>query len=413
MTSSSLPKPGTQGTGHGTSQKSVPTREFVSIVVPCLNEEQVIGEFVDWCFQGLRNATVEGEVIIIDSSTDRSPGIAEEHGARVVRVPKRGLGGAYIDALPHIRGTYVIMGDCDLTYDFREVKPFIDKLRQGFDFVMGTRIKGYIDPGAMPLLHRFFGTPLTSWILNLIYGTHYSDIHCGMRGMTLDALKRMNLQSQSWEYASEMVLKAAKLKLPTTEVPIRFFKDRPGRSSHHKRSGWLSPWLAGWNNLRVMFLYAPDFFLLKPGMMLFIIGTLLSLMLGGGPVTVGSLGFNLHWMLLGLTLATVGYSAVQLGWLARVYYNFDPAYTNRLRRVLTYNRGILFGAAIASIGVALDFILVIRWLRGGLKLSEISYQGVLGLFLIITGFQTLAFTLMMEMICSRRRDGGMGTASDR
>src|SRR5688572_23880363 len=186
---------------------------FVSIVVPCLSEELCIGECVDWCLEGLRKAGVEGEVLIVDSSTDRSPEIAEAHGARVLRVPKRGLGHAYLDAVPHIRGDYVIMGDCDLTYDFRELADFVAKLDEGYEFVMGTRMKGSIEPGAMPALHRYFGTPLTTKILNFIYGSKYSDIHCGMRGMTLAALRKIDLQSTSWEYASEMVLKASVLGL--------------------------------------------------------------------------------------------------------------------------------------------------------------------------------------------------------
>src|SRR3954466_5050720 len=150
---------------------------FVSIVVPCLNEERTIGEFVDWCWQGLRDAGIDGEVLIVDSSTDRSPQIAEAHGARVLRVPKLGLGRAYIDAIPHIRGEYVVMGDCDLTYDFRELTPFVEKLDGGAEFVMGSRFSGYIEPGAMPRLHQHFGTPITTWFLNRIYGTRYSDIH--------------------------------------------------------------------------------------------------------------------------------------------------------------------------------------------------------------------------------------------
>src|SRR5436190_15731102 len=169
------------------------SRAFVSIVVPCLNEELVVGEFVDWCWEGLRHAGVEGEVIIIDSSTDRSPQIAAEHGARALRVPKRGLGRAYIDAIPEIRGDYVIMGDCDLTYEFRELSQFIEKLDEGYAFVMGTRVRGYIEPGAMPAHHRYFGSPATTWTFNLIYGTRFTDIHCGMRAMTLDALKGMQL----------------------------------------------------------------------------------------------------------------------------------------------------------------------------------------------------------------------------
>src|SRR5262249_33430203 len=154
-------------------------------------------------------------------------------------------------------GKYVIMGDCDLTYDFREIKPFIEKLEQGCHFVMGSRFTGYIEPGAMPKLHRYLGTPLTTWILNVIYGTRYSDIHCRMRAMTREALMQITLESQSWEYASEMVLKAARLKLRIAEVPIRFYKDREGRLSHLKRTGWRAPWIAGWINLKAMFLYAP------------------------------------------------------------------------------------------------------------------------------------------------------------
>src|SRR5262249_26530102 len=146
-------------------------------------------------------------------------------------------------------------------------------------FVMGNRFSGSIEAGAMPGLHRYFGTPLTTWLLNFIYGTYYGDIHCGMRGITLETLKRVDLQSQSWEYASEMVLKAARLKCRISEVPVRFYKDRDGRLSHHKRSGWFSPWSAGWINLKAMFLYAPEFFLRKPGWVMFLIGMLVSLSL--------------------------------------------------------------------------------------------------------------------------------------
>src|SRR5262245_27696075 len=303
-----------------------PSARFVSIVVPCLNEELVIGEFVDWCFEGLKRAGVEGEILIVDSSTDRSPEIAEARGARVLRVPKRGLGRAYIDAIPHIKGTYIIMGDCDLTYDFREIRPFVDKLEEGNEFVMGSRFRGYIEPGAMPKLHRFFGTPLTTWLLNRIYGTRYSDIHCGMRALTFDALRKINLKSQSWEYASEMVLKAARLKLRVAEVPIRFYKDREGRQSHLKRGGWLAPWVAGWLNLKAMFLYAPDFFVMKSGWLMLAVRFILSLLLSWGPLTIipGVLALDLHTMLLAITLATLGYSAIQLGTLARVFYNFNP-----------------------------------------------------------------------------------------
>lgn len=373
-------------------------RPKVSIVVPCLNEELVIGEFVDWCHEGLKAAGVTGQILIVDSSTDRSPEIAAVHGAEVLRVPRRGLGRAYIDALPHIRGDYVILGDCDLTYDFRELKPFLEKLDEGSEFVMGSRFKGHIEPGAMPALHRYFGTPLTTFILNTTYGSHFSDIHCGMRGLTRSALERLQLQSQSWEYASEMVLKATRLGLRTAEVPVRFYKDREGRVSHHKRAGWLSPWLAGWINLKVTFLYAADVFLLKPGVVMFLLGMLLAASLVAGPYTLAGVGLNLHSMLLGVTLATLGYGAVQMGVLARSCYNFDPEWRRRWARAWSYDRGVLTALVITACGLTLDGTMLWHWLRGGLLLQEISHPGVFGLLLLILGFQTFTFTLLLQTI---------------
>jgi hypothetical protein len=295
------------------------------------------------------------------------------------------------------------MGDCDLTYDFREIKPFVEKLDEGNDFVMGSRFRGYIEPDAMPKLHRYFGTPLTTWLLNLIYGTRYSDIHCGMRALTRDALGKINLESQSWEYASEMVLKAARYKLKIAEVPIRFYKDRGGRQSHLKRSGWLAPWRAGWINLKAMFLYAPDFFVMKPGWVLLVLGLAITALLSFGPVTVipGTLGLDLHTMLLGLTLATLGYSAIQLGTLARVFYNFNPRRRRRLAERFTYDRGMVAAGGMFAAGVLINLVLVANWLRGGLRLQEVYHPGLFGLLLIILGFQTFVFTLLFQMINTR------------
>jgi len=378
-------------------------RQFVSIVVPCLNEELVIGEFVDWCFEGLRRAQVDGEVLIIDSSTDRSPEIAEAHGAHVLRVPKRGLGQAYLDAIPHISGNYVIMGDADLTYDFREIESFVAKLDAGYEFVMGTRIKGFIEPGAMPKLHRYFGTPMTTLLLNMIYGSHYSDIHCGMRAMTVEALRRINLQSTSWEYASEMVLKAALLNLQIAEVPIKFYKDREGRESHHKRSGWLSPWKAGWINMRVMFLFAPEFFLFWPSAIMLGLGLGLTLGLVNGPRLIGEFGFNLHWMLLGLALSTLGYGALHLALLSSVFYNYRHKLAAQAIKIFSYDSGMLTGIALMAIGFILNLTLIAQWLSNGLRLEQISHPAVLGLLLIILGFQTVTHTIILQMI-SRGRD---------
>ncbi len=374
----------------------------ISIVIPALNESLTIKEFVTWCHEGLNKAGIKGEILIVDSSSDGTDDIALAAGARVLKAPQRGLGRAYIDAIPFIRGKYVILGDCDLTYDFRELKTFVAPLHAGAEFVMGSRFLGYIEPGAMPALHRYFGTPVTTFILNFIYRSDYSDIHCGMRALTLEAFKRLNLQSQSWEYASEMVLKAARMKMRIAQAPIRFYKDRPGRLSHHKRSGWLSPWHAGWINLKAMFLNAPEFFLFRPGAVLFCIGFFLVLLTSWGPRTIGPVTFSLHWMLFGMTLATVGCGAFQLGILGRVYNNFDPDFTVWIRRVLTYDRGTLGGLGTAAIGVMLTIPTIVSYLFGGLQLLDIRYFSILGLLLIILGFQVFTFTLIFELIVNKQ-----------
>src|SRR6266480_1477683 len=378
----------------------------VSIVVPSLNEEITVGEFVDWCKEGLERAGVRGQILIIDSSTDKTPEIVLAHGGEVLRTPKRGLGRAYIDAAKYIRGQWIIMGDADLTYDFRELSPFVEAFKKGAEFVMGSRFRGSIEKGAMPGLHRYFGTPLTTWILNRIYGSHYSDIHCGMRGLTRAALERIDLRSQSWEYASEMVLKAARLKLATAEVPVKFYKDREGRLSHHRRIGWLSPWIAGWLNLKVMLVYTPDSFLFKPGLAMLAIGIFLSFGLAGGPVTIGNVGFSLHWMLFGVTCTTLGYSSIQIGILARVMHRLRPVLVKGAQKFVTYNRGMLVSAGFVVGGVVLLGALVYRYLKHGLRLEAIAHPAILGLLLVMLGFQTFCFTLLMEMakrVISRSR----------
>jgi glycosyltransferase involved in cell wall biosynthesis len=378
----------------------------LSIVIPAMNEEVTVGEFIEWCKEGVMRAGVAGQILIVDSSTDNTPNIVLEHGGEVLRTPKRGVGRAYLDAIPYIRGKWILMGDADLTYDFREIAPFVEEFRKGAEFIMGSRFRGSIEKDAMPKLHRYFGTPLTNWILNRIYRSDYSDIHCGIRGVTRDALDRINITSDGWEYASEMVLKAARLKLTSAEVPIKFYKDREGRLSHHRRVGWRSSWLAGWVNLKVMLVYAADSFLLKPGVALLVIGLILSLGLAAGPVRIGKIGFSLYWMLLGVTCTTLGYSSIQIGILARVMHGLKPRFAQRLQKFVTYDRGMFASAALTVAGLVLLGNLAYHYLKHGLQLEAISHPAILGLLLVILGFQTFCFTLLMEMakrVISRSR----------
>jgi glycosyltransferase involved in cell wall biosynthesis len=380
----------------------------VSIVIPAMNEAITISDFIAWCKEGLEKAGVVGEILIVDSSTDETPGLALVGGARVLKTPKRGLGRAYIDAIPYIRGKYILMGDADCTYDFREIAGFVEKFRAGYEFIMGSRYQGYIETHAMPPLHRYFGTPVTTWILNLVYSTKFSDIHCGMRGLTRDALIRLDLSSQSWEYASEMVLKAVCLGLTITEVPVRFLKDREGRLSHMKRSGWLEPWRAGWINLKAMFLFAPDFFLFWPSLVLLALGLLLVLGLVHRPIQIGPIVLSLHWMLLGVTFTTLGYTALHLALLAKAYYDFRPTVTEHVTKIITYNRGMFMGGLMMLVGISMDLGLTVNYISSGLTFDP-SYPypyfgyGVLGLLFIILGFQTITHTLIFHMVLYGRR----------
>ena len=388
----------------------------LSLVVPAMNEEITIEEFVAWCHEGLANAGVRGEILIVDSSSDRTPELAVAAGARVLRTPKRGLGRAYIDSVPVIRGEWIVMGDADCTYDFRNLAPFVTEFRKGTEYVMGSRWKGSIEKGAMPALHQYFGTPFTTWILNRLYGSQFSDIHCGMRGMTKDALNRINLSSQSWEYASELVLKSVHLKLETAEVPVTFLKDKEGRVSHHRRMGWFSPFQAAWINLKAMFVYGADFFLVKPGFLALLVGLVLLLPLALGPITLGGITFSLFWMLLGLTAGTLGLQSVYLGLLARSLYDFTGTYTPTLLRRFRYTRAASVSMALMALGSLLGLPFLFAYIGNGFDFVEdVTARGhlaVLGLFIAIVGFTTFTFTLMLHALSLPSAMGAGRRATD-
>ena len=372
----------------------------LTVLVPAMNEELTVGEFVAWCLEGFREAGVVGEILIADSSTDRTAEIALAGGARVLRVPKRGVGRAYIDALPYIRGRYVVVGDADCTYDFRKVGMFVDVLREGNDFAAGSRRRGGFEPGANPWLHQHFGNPLTTWILNLLYGSRFSDIHCGMKGITRDALLRMNLVSQGWEYGAEMAAKSVRMGLKTVEVPVTLLKDREGRVSHHKRVGWFSPYAAAWVNMRATFIHGAEFFLLKPGIVMLALGLLLTLPLSVGPITIGQVTLNLYTMFMGLVLSVIGLQGIYFGCLAHVFLDYTDRNRERLRRFFDYTKAVLSSAVVFIVGFGLDVVFVINYVRHSFSLpgpeAPLNHLAIIGLLLMAIGFSTFCFTLLLH-----------------
>jgi hypothetical protein len=264
----------------------------------------------------------------------------------------------------------------------------------------------------MPALHRYFGTPLTTWILNFLYSSRFTDIHCGLRGITKAALLRIELQSQSWEYASEMVLKSVCYCLQTAEVPVRFLKDREGRSSHHKRSGLLEPWRAGWINLRAMLVYHADFFVLKPGVSLFVLGLLLVLPETFGPVTLGPLTLSLYWGLVGMTLAVVGLQSFYLGCILQVIYHYSDWAVRRWLSLFSYTRAIVVSAISLIAGLGMATPLVLEYARGGMRLPEEpgppNHMAVSGLLFMIAAFLTFGSALAVQaaaLYAGRARSG--------
>ena len=372
----------------------------LSIVIPAMNEELTITQFVQWCHQGIAAANVRAEIIIVDSSTDRTAELAVAAGASVVHAPKRGLGRAYIDSLPFIRGRWIVMGDADCTYDFRHLSDFVERFREGYEYVMGSRWRGSIEPGSMPPHHRYFGTPLTTWILNRLYASKFSDIHCGMRGITKSALLRMDLQSQSWEYASEMVLKSVHMQLRTAEVPVHFLKDQDGRVSHHKREGWFSPFKAAWINLRAMFVHGVDFFTFVPGIIMMYIGLLITLPVSVGRIKLGPVVLSVYWQMLGVTLTTLGLVAFLAGVIAKVLFDYTGTQRKRWLGLLRYTRTAGIAAAMFVAGVALAVPLIRYYLQHGYQLphdiGRNAHLAVTGMMLVLCSSVLFIFTLLLH-----------------
>jgi glycosyltransferase involved in cell wall biosynthesis len=379
----------------------------LSVVVPSLNEQITISEFVRWCHEGFAEAGVSGEILIADSSTDATAELALEAGARVLCLPKRGIGSAYREAIPYARGRYIVVGDADCTYDFRQLKPFLDAFRGGYEFVMGSRWKGGIEPGAMPGLHHF-ATPIMTWFLNRLYSSDFSDVHCGMRGLTRASLLEMDLQSDSWDYSAEMIVKSVHMGLRTIEVPVPLLKDREGRVSLHKRRGWFSPFQAAWLSQRSLFVYGPDFFVLKPGLVAFVVGLLLTLVLNLGPITIGPIGFSLYWMLFGMTLTITGLQAFLLGCIAQVLFDYRGRARERWLKLFPYTRSVLGAAATAILGLGATVPLIVYYLTNHERFTPLnSIQdrlAITGLMLMIVGFTLFTFTLVLHgaVIATRR-----------
>jgi glycosyltransferase involved in cell wall biosynthesis len=379
-----------------------PSEDFeLSIVMPCLNEAKTVGRCVAKARRCLEEMGVRGEVLVADNgSSDGSPQLAREQGARVVLVERRGYGSALQAGIVAAKGRYIIMGDADDSYDFSWLQPFVDQLRQGFDLVMGNRFRGGIRPGAMPWLHRYVGNPVLSGILNLFFHSPIGDAHCGLRGFRKDAYLRLGLTTPGMEFASEMVVKACLSKQRITEVPTVLHPDGRDRPPH------LRSFRDGWRHLRFLLLFCPFWLYFLPAGGFLAFGLALMLWLTPGPQAVGQVVFDIHTMLLGALWVLLGYQTFWLWAYARIYgwtSGILPrgTFSVRLFEYLNLERGLLFGVLLLLTGIGLNSWLIHEWYTrslGPLPVTWTFRYALWGFVTMTIGAQTISGSFFLSML---------------
>jgi glycosyltransferase involved in cell wall biosynthesis len=338
----------------------------LSIVMPCLNEAETLETCIKKALGFLRESGVAGEVIVADNeSTDGSQDIAVKAGARLVPVAQKGYGSALMGGIAAAHGRFVIMGDADDSYDFTNLQPFLEKLRAGFDLVMGNRFLGGIQPGAMPFLHRHLGNPVLTGLGRLFFKTPVGDFHCGLRGFSKAAVEKMELRTTGMEFASEMVVKTSLLGMRVAEVPTTLSPDGRGRPSH------LRTWRDGWRHLRFLLMYSPRWLFLYPGVALMCIGLFGCLWLLPGPRKVGNLTFDVHTLLYASLAVLIGFQAVLFALFTKIFAITEgllpeDARLNRLFRFITLETGLIAGAVLIVAGLGGSIQAVRSW-------SEVSF----------------------------------------
>jgi glycosyltransferase involved in cell wall biosynthesis len=376
----------------------------VSAVMPCLNEEETIGICIKKAMQCFRALGIRGEVVVGDNgSTDRSPQIARSLGARVVHEPMKGYGSALYTAIKATRGQYCIMADCDDSYDWTAMGPFIEKLREGYDLVMGTRLKGTILPGAMPPLHRFFGNPFLSGTMNLFFRTGVSDAYCGMRGFSRTAFDKLDLRAVGMEFAIEMIIRASNQDMRITEVPITLHQDRRSRPPH------LRSFRDGWRTLRLLLFYAPDYLYLIPGALFFLVGAVLQAMLLRGPVIVHGFYMGVHWLALGCLFSMLGFQILSLGAFAKAFamndsFEMSGRLFKKIFEWFTLELGIALGAVMIGLGLTVDAAILVVWLSRGMGELGSTHAAFVATTVTVLGIQVVFSSFFLGMFQIKTHD---------
>ncbi len=386
-----------------TVQKTRPTTaeqavsSLVSVVIPCLDEAGNIERCVRTAREVLERTGIDGEVIVVDNaSEDDSAALAAAAGARVVHEPRRGYGSAYLAGFAAAQGRYIVMADADLTYDFNEIPRFVAALEEGAELVMGDRMDN-IQPGAMPWLHRYVGNPILTGLLNVFFRTGVKDAHCGMRALRRDVLPRLDLRTTGMEFASEMVIRAAKEDLRIAEFPIEYHP-RGGESK-------LSSFRDGWRHLRFLLVHSPTHLFILPGALLAGLGTLIVALVGGGLDVLGR-SWGIHALIGGALLMVVGTQVLALGLCAHAYGTYfmgerDPWF-DRMRARFRLEHGLLLGGAFVLVGLAMGAVIVATWISHGFGSLADEHLAVVAATFVIVGIQIFFSSFLLSILGLRR-----------
>jgi glycosyltransferase involved in cell wall biosynthesis len=380
----------------------------LTILMPCLNEAETLARCIGKARSFLARSSIRGEVLVADNgSTDGSQAQALANGARVVDIADRGYGSALMGGIRAARGRYVIMGDSDDSYDFSDLRLFVEKLREGFQLVMGNRFRGGIQPGAMPPLHRYLGNPVLTTLGRIFFGSSCGDFHCGLRGFDRHAILDLDLQAPGMEFASEMVVKATINKLRIIDVPTTLSPDGRSRPPH------LKSWRDGWRHLRFLLLFSPRWLFLYPGAALFVFGIGAMAWLLPGTRVIDGIGLTINTLFYAAVAVIIGAQSVQFWVFAKIYgmreglVPPDPWFSSVIATVARIENGLIVGGVLLLVGLALAIYALGSWGAAGfgaLRPEDTMRLVIPSAVAIILGFQTAYgafFVSVLEIRASR------------
>jgi glycosyltransferase involved in cell wall biosynthesis len=365
----------------------------LSIILPCRNEEQALPTCLNQIKEIIKKEKLNAEIIVSDSSTDKSPEIAMKSGVTLVKHNKEGYGNAYLEGFKKAKGKYIFMADSDLSYDFNYIPKFLNSLKENNDLVIGNRFSNKMEKNSMPLTHKYLGNPILSFTLRLLFQTKIKDSHCGMRAIKKEALEKLNLQTTGMELASEMIIKALKNNLKIKEIPISY-KKRVGNSK-------LNPISDAWRHFRFMLLYNPLFLFFIPGLIFLLIGINTFILLYAGKLQILGIQLYIHPLFLSSLLIITGYQLIIFSIFAKTYaithLNEQPIFKN-LYKHLTLEKALILGTTITFIGLLIYFSIFYNWINTNLgNLNQIK-NSILALTLTTIGIQTIFSAFILSIL---------------